>query len=52
MTMDVDDDGWTDEDDNETLVKEANRVPLSVLQDVIHSVTPRVSLIASDGYFP
>jgi hypothetical protein len=45
----MDDDGWTDDEDNE-LVKKANRVPLSELKDVIESVAPSLSLTASNGY--
>jgi hypothetical protein len=46
----MDDDGWTDDEDNE-LVKKANRVPLSELKEVIESVAPSLSLTASNGYF-
>jgi len=50
MMMDVDE--WTDDEDNEKLVKKANRVPLSELKDVIESVAPSLSLTASNGYLP
>ena len=49
--MDVDDDGWTDED-NEKVVKKTNRVPLSELKDVIESAAPSLSLTATNGYLP
>jgi hypothetical protein len=51
MMTDVDDDGWTDEEDNHKRVKEANRVPLSELKDVIESAVPSLSLTASNRYF-
>jgi len=46
MMMDVDD------EDNEKVVKKANRVPLSELKDAIESVAPSLSLTAGNGYLP
>jgi hypothetical protein len=40
------------DEDNEKVVKKANRVPLSELKDVIESVAPSLSLTASNGYLP
>jgi hypothetical protein len=45
-------DVWTDDEDNEKVIKKANRVPLSELKDVIESVAPSLFLTASNGYLP
>ena len=45
-------DDWTDEEDNEKLVKNANQVPLSELKGVIQSMAPSLTLITKIGYDP
>jgi hypothetical protein len=48
--MDEGGDEWTDEEDEEKLVKKANRVPLAELNEVIRSLVPSLSLTAKIGY--
>ena len=48
--MDETGDEWTDDDENEKLVKKANRVPLLELKDLIQSLVPSLSLTATNGY--
>ena len=50
--MAVDDDEWTDEEDNEKLVKKVNRIPLMDMKDVVQSVVPSLSFTARNGYSP
>jgi len=50
--MDETGDEWTDDEENEKLVKKANRVPLLELKDLIQSLVPSLSLTAINGYAP
>ena len=49
MNMDTDEDDWTDDETNETVVKQINKLPLSELRDVISSILPSFSFNAKNG---